>query len=457
MAQQRKRTEPVADFASFEVDLRRKILALEAELLAEEMHKADVDVPTIVVHGTTYHRVLRCEQDYQTSAGEVRLMRTLYKDHTDPGERALCPLELRLGIVEGRWTPAAAKQAVYLISHLTPTQAEQTLQTLAVMTPSRSSLDRLSKATSKRWEEQRAELEEALRATLTVPDEAVTLAVSLDGVLAPMNNGEAVVKREQAAAEGRLTRGPAGYREVGVGTVSFCDAEGKTLATIRMGRMPQEKKKDLKAMLKAEVTRACELRPDLRVVKVADGAKDNWEFLHTLAPEGENILDFFHAAEHLERALGAAYGEGSVKARERFATLRHVLLEQEGGVDKVIRALDHVRRSVSRGHEAVTKEVKFFRRHRSPMRYAAWQKAGLPIGSGVVEAACKTLVTQRRKQSGMRWGQAGGQAVVTVRGWVQSERFEQAWALVAALYRAEVTVLANVIPLFEKPAKVASR
>jgi hypothetical protein len=126
-------------------------------------------------------------------------------------------------------------------------------------------------------------------------------------------------------------------------------------------------------------------------------------------------------------------------------------------VDKVIRALDHVRRSVSRGHEAVTTEVKFFRRHRSHMRYAVWQKAGLPIGSGVVEAACKTLVTQRLKQSGMRWGHPGGQAVVTVRGWVQSERFEQAWALVAALYRAEVTVLANVIPLFEKPAKVASR
>jgi hypothetical protein len=457
MAQQRQRPLPVADFAAFERDLRTKMLAVEAELLGDEMRKADVDVPALEIRGTTYRRVLRCPQTYQTAAGEVQVERTLYKDHTDGGARALCPLDLRLGVVEGRWTPMAAKQAVFLVAHLTPAHAEQTLQTLAVMTPSRSSLDRLSKATSERWEEQRAELEEALRATVTVPDEAVTLAVSLDGVLAPMKDGEAVVKREQAAAEGKLTRGPAGYREVGVGTVSFCDAEGKTLATIRMGRMPQEKKVDLKAMLKAEVARACELRPDLRVVKVADGAKDNWEFLHTLAPEGENILDFFHAAEHLDRALGAAYGEGSVKARERFATLRHVLLEQEGGVDKVIRALDHVRRSVSRGHEAVTTEVKFFRRHRSHMRYAAWQKAGLPIGSGVVEAACKTLVTQRLKQSGMRWGHPGGQAVVTVRGWVQSERFEQAWALVAALYRAEVTVLANVIPLFEKPAKVASR
>jgi hypothetical protein len=101
----------------------------------------------------------------------------------------------------------------------------------------------------------------------------------------------------------------------------------------------------------------------------------------------------------------------------------------------------------------------YFRAHKKRMRYAALKQRGLPIGSGVVEAACKTLVTQRLKNSGMRWSTAGAQAILTPRGWDQSERFDQAWALVAATFHAEVTVLANVIALkpAAKPSRTASR
>jgi hypothetical protein len=80
------------------------------------------------------------------------------------------------------------------------------------------------------------------------------------------------------------------------------------------------------------------------------------------------------------------------------------------------------------------------------MRYAELREKDLPIGSGPVEAACKTLVAQRMKQSGMRWGEAGGQAILTTRGWTQSDRFDQAWALVSATYNVQVTTLDNVIP-----------
>lgn len=79
------------------------------------------------------------------------------------------------------------------------------------------------------------------------------------------------------------------------------------------------------------------------------------------------------------------------------------------------------------------------------MDYAGLKARGLPIGSGLVEATCKTLVAQCLKLSGMRWG-TGAQAILTARGWDQSERFHQAWALLAAHNRAEVHVLAKVIP-----------
>ena len=86
------------------------------------------------------------------------------------------------------------------------------------------------------------------------------------------------------------------------------------------------------------------------------------------------------------------------------------------------------------------------------MRYMELQSKGLMIGSGVVEAACKTLVTQRLKQSGMRWIVSGAQAILTPRGWDQSNRFDEAWALLAATFEVDVTVLANVIAIKPQPA-----
>ncbi len=77
------------------------------------------------------------------------------------------------------------------------------------------------------------------------------------------------------------------------------------------------------------------------------------------------------------------------------------------------------------------------------MGYASAARSELPISSGV-EAACKTLVTERLKRSGMRWREAGGQAILTLRGWVQSERFETAWELLAGTYRDEVTVCGDI-------------
>jgi len=210
--------------------------------------------------------------------------------------------------------------------------------------------------------------------------------------------------------------------------------------------MPEPHKRSLKELLKAELAVALAQRPDLRLVKAADGANDNWTFLHSELPEGEEVVDFFHAAEHLSHALAVAYGDGTVEARRRFATLRHVLLEEEGGVDSVIRALFHLRDRHPRRTKIAT-ELAYFRKRRQRMRYAGMKAAGLPIGTGVTEAACKTLVGQRLKQSGMRWGREGGQAILNLRGWAQSERFDQAWALLAATFKAEVTLFNDVVSI----------
>ena len=86
------------------------------------------------------------------------------------------------------------------------------------------------------------------------------------------------------------------------------------------------------------------------------------------------------------------------------------------------------------------------------MDYAQARLRAHPIGSGVVEAACKTLATQRMKRSGMRWRHEGGQAILTLRSLVQSHRFEQAWLMLSATYRANVSVPDNVTEFPRKHA-----
>lgn len=187
-----------------------------------------------------------------------------------------------------------------------------------------------------------------------------------------------------------------------------------------------------------------ERRPELKVVKVADAVADNWDFLRALVPEGEEAIDFFHASEHLHAALAAAYGDGTRETRYRFEEYRDRLRDEPEGVTAVIRALAYLKRKHPRD-ETIRRAVAYFRNNKGRMRYAELRAAGLPIGSGVVEAACKTLVTQRLKLSGMRWSAPGAQSILTLRGWDLSDRFDHGWALVAAHYQVQVHALAHVV------------
>ncbi|MGH7372172.1 MAG: hypothetical protein ACREJK_10065, partial [Candidatus Methylomirabilales bacterium] len=323
IALRRSSKEPCGDMECFEHELHEYVVAVEREVLAEELAGLDVDLPAVTIEGEVYRQVVRCEETYTSAAGPVRVMRSLYR-HGGEGERTLCPLELRAGIVEGRWTPLAARQAAFVVAHLTPQEGEDLFRELGNMTPSKSSLDRLPKQLSGRWEAERERFEAALRAEETVPPEAVTMAVSLDGVMVPMKDGARTQKRQEAQEQGKLTCGPAGYQEVGCGTLSFYDAEGERLSTVRLARMPEKHKATLKDTLSQEIAAVLGQRPDLPLVKLADGARDNWSYLGTALPQGPEIIDFYHACDHLKSAFDAAYGENSSRSKGQFEKYRHL-------------------------------------------------------------------------------------------------------------------------------------
>ena len=451
LSRRRHAAEPLEDFDQIEQELHRLFVAAEREALGRELSRFDLDVPQVELQGERYDQVLRCETTYNSAVGPVRVERSLYRHSS--GGRAVCPLELNAGMIEGYWTPLAAKQASWAVAHLTPQESAELFDLLGNMTPSKSSLDRLPKALSVHWEAHRVSFEAVLREAESVPAEAVSIGVSLDGVMVPMKDGDRQGKRDQAKATGKSPSGPSGYQEVGCGTISYYDRDGERLLTRRMARMPETHKATLKHQLTAEVMGALIQRPGLRVVKLADGAPDNWTYLSDVLPFGEECLDFYHASEYLSGALAAAYGEGTPRYRERFDTLSAVLRDDLQGVDKVIRALCRLRARYPR-REVLHKAVAYLREHRHRMPYARLRVQQLPIGSGVVEAACKTLVSQRLKRSGMRWREAGGQAILTFRAWCQSDRFDRAWSLLVATYRRPVELPRKVITLSGRRGRV---
>ncbi len=438
-------------FEDFERDLGVAMRGFESELKARDLARYDVDADTIVVGGQEYRKVLDDEpKQYTTSSGPIRVPRNLYRPKG--GGRSICPLELRAGIIGGWATPLLARQVAFLMGLMTSAATRRVFEEFGIEGPSQSSCDRLPKILSAQWEDNREEWEDALRSAETIPAEATLVGVSLDGVMVPDKEAQrqAKIERQEAKDKGldKKATGPAGYREVSCGTVSMYGPGEETnkpqrLETVRYGRAPEYKKKTLTEQLNAELDAILQARPDLELVALADGAEENWRyFTGPRWATATKIVDNGHANEHLRNATSAFYGKDNVRGLAEYERLRVILKDEEDGADVVIAYLKRLSRKLPKSasktrREELRKEVNYFTNQRERMDYARYQKRGLPIGSGVVEAACKTLAAQRLKLSGMSWGD-GKQGILTIRSLQQSDRWERGWSLLASSFRREV-------------------
>ena len=184
---------------------------------------------------------------------------------------------------------------------------------------------------SAHWEAGREGFEASLREGSVVPEEAVTVAVSLDGVMVPMKDGQRAETRERSRTAGRQTKGPAGYREAKLCDVVVLRRRGQASRHRGDGTHARGEEGDVEDDA-GRGTRCCVGQAaDLHVVTVADGARDNWRFLDALAPQATAVVDFFHATEQLKSALDACYGDNDSKGRAQFEKLRHVLRDDPEG------------------------------------------------------------------------------------------------------------------------------
>jgi hypothetical protein len=247
---------------------------------------------------------------------------------------------------------------------------------------------------------------EMLRSEETVTEEAVTLALSIDST--------SVNIRRQ------------GWRHATTATTSTYDVEGKRLDTIYIGRMPETGKRQAKALLEKEVEAMLARQRFKHIVCIADGARDLWIFFQKKYPNAIHVVDFYHVCQHLSK-LSDLFFEDPAEAKTWFKKYRTVLKEDPNGATKVIRAARYRRSLLNKSSEIET-EMKYLQHNKKRMNYFQLRKDKLPIGSGVIEAACKNLIGARMKKSGMRWSIEGGQTILTLRSIILSDRWEKFWS-----------------------------
>lgn len=261
---------------------------------------------------------------------------------------------------------------------------------------------------------------------VVLPQQAVPekVYIAVDGTGVP------VVPKERLGRRGKGEDGKARTRESKLGCVftqTTVDGDGRPVreegTTTYVGAI--ETAEEIGKDLYAEVIRRGLAEAKTQVV-LGDGAAWIWEMASEHFPHAIQIVDLYHAREHLWTVAHAVYPEEE-RRRSRWMGRRLEELNQ-GDIASLLKAFQRVKVPNERAQEIIETQIKFFRKRRKQMRYKYFRSLGLFVGSGVIEAGCKVVVGQRLKQSGMRWTVRGSNAIISLRRSFLSGEWEDFWA-----------------------------
>jgi hypothetical protein len=255
------------------------------------------------------------------------------------------------------------------------------------------------------------------------PEEALTLYVCYDGTGVPM------VPWETQGRKGKQPDGSGRTREAKLGCVftqTTVDEEGYAVrdesSTTFAGAI--ESSDQFGERIYHEALRRG-LSGAHRTAVLADGARYNWEIAALHFPQATQIVDLFHAREHLGLMCSLLIPGGG-KAKERLRNRWEKLLD-EGRVQTILSEAHAQTPRSGKRRTALKRESGYFRNNAHRMRYDEFRAQGLFVGSGVVEAGCKTVIGKRLKQSGMEWTVRGANAIIALRCCHLSGRMEEFW------------------------------
>jgi hypothetical protein len=374
--------------------------------------------------------------------GPIQLRRFCYQRLESAG-RCLFVLDLQLGLVAGVATPALADLVGRLSADLTQRHVLDQLRARGIGWGV-STLRRFQKSLAAQLEEFRhpAQVQQVLtwlqQAADSKGSRPFTLVAGRDGIMLP------IVKSQT-------------YKEAAAATLSVLDRAGERLGTVYLGQMPEAGQEQLSQDLTQLITDVLRQWTGTlpRLAYVTDAGHHPTVYFQTvLSPmvhprtqqplHWEWVIDYYHACEYVTKLSEAIFGRGRA-AHAWAAKMRVWLKKRPNGVFCVLRsagALRSIRGLVGSEDDFLT-AYRYLRERASKMNYVGFRRRKLPMGSGVTEAACKILFTQRFKQSGMKWTREGGAPILFFRTVLLSGLWSQTYDLYLGSYITPQPVTPN--------------
>ena len=412
-----------ADFEAIETAARRLALAamgkaVAARLNADHCDEAGSHLPCAC--GARARYAGRRAKTFTTALGEVELTRAWY--HCDACGAGFAPRDRALGLDGGTLSPAALRMAGLAAARLSFAESSALLRDLAGLRIDPKSVERHAEALG------REVADDERRTVEAEPSTARTLYLGVDGTGVPVR------KAETAGRPGKQPDGSARTREAKVAVVWSAERLDRQGAPARdPGSVSHN------AAIETAASRDTDAGPSpfaaraLREARrrgfagaerqavLGDGAPWIWNLADEHFPDAIQIVDIFHAKQHLFDAAHAIYGKGTDLATAWGKQRREEL--DQGRLDDLLDALG----AHAGTCEAARKDVDYFSRNRERMRYPEFRARGLCVSTGVVEGACRNLVGSRLKRGGMHWSVDGANAILALRCAILSNRLDDFW------------------------------
>jgi hypothetical protein len=441
------------DASQLNADLALNFCAALKDAFSEAGQKAyqrfiesyDTQQPTLEVNGQKLRWKMASSKDFLTPFGTMQITRSLYQ--ADAGGTSYCPLDDFWGM-KGEFATEDVRQAVaFSMAHLTADETRQLFEKCVWFHPSTTAIKNITDNIGDFVETHGEAIMQAVQNAQQVPQQTEVLVASMDGAN--------VLLREQGVQKGRPAERPGRkaassenttYKNAMAGAISCYalaskqDQRPRRLQSRYIARMPQQAAVTFKQQFEQEILAVEEkLSPGTTKIFLCDGQRSIWSYAdnHFMYDDYEKLIDFYHTTEHLSKAGEALFGKSSDLGTAWYNKYRKKLLDDGEGVQSVLRSMTYHSQNLPKSRrKALEAERTFFMRNKDRMSYADFLARGLPIGSGPVEAACKSIIKTRLCRSGMRWSRRGGQRILHLRCFVKSNRWDIFWRQYTQLKRS---------------------
>jgi Uncharacterised protein family (UPF0236) len=397
-----------------------------------------------------HHQRLVGERPKQllTLVGPVTFVRPYYQCLEVPTAEKSCthgeaPDDALWGVHERRTTSGVQREISYLCGRLTFEEAAESLcrhvplgmsarQALSLMRPVGEALARAEDRQVKSLQTEAKQVH-SQRGEERQTKEIERLYIELDGVLARMRRGSVPMEKEERQRKGDV------YREIKAGAVFRAERGPKRSELVPGVYVDTPEPDSLRYVARRtalggfgwllyQLALHGGLEQAQQVVVIGDGAPWIWNLAAEHFPGAVQIVDLYHAKEHVWKVAHAVFGCGTAAATV-WATQACSLLEQgqSEALVSAIEALPPIAPEPGQARSCPERAVDYFTTNAQRMRYPVFRAQGMHLGSGIAEAACKTIVSIRAKRSGMRWTPEGIDALLPLRTSILNGAYDSLW------------------------------